>query len=198
MGPEGCGPEERGGQNFALFFPSPATIFVPFSLSDRAAGARTRQPENSKRAHLSAPALQTVMADFGQTDFGQFFDRLWPNRLWPIFVFLCFGQIFWCCCCCVVVLLCCCAVVLLCCCCAVVLLCCCVVVLLSFCVCCRCCCCCCCCCVVLSCCGCGFGLRRTTLRRTALRRTALRRTAQNFALFLHRFVLIVSLWVSSR
>ena len=51
---------------------------------------------------------------------------------------------------------------------------------LSFCVCCRfvfvvvvivCCC---CCCVVLSCCGCGFGLRRTGLRRTA----------QNFALFL--------------
>ena len=28
-------------------------------MPDRAAGARTRQPENSKRAHLSDPALQT-------------------------------------------------------------------------------------------------------------------------------------------
>ena len=76
-----------------FFFPSPATVFILFSLScwsfslnfggvfeDRdpqmctfgvlgllcetsaASGARrgfTRQPENSKRAHLSAPALQT-------------------------------------------------------------------------------------------------------------------------------------------
>ena len=31
----------------------------PGGPPDRAAGARTRQPENSKRAHLSAPALQT-------------------------------------------------------------------------------------------------------------------------------------------
>ena len=79
---------------FRSFFPSPATVFILFSLScwsfslnfggvlktgtlkcarlgsravfetpaappDRAAGARTRQPENSKRAHLSAPAPQT-------------------------------------------------------------------------------------------------------------------------------------------
>ena len=44
------------------------------------------------------------LTDFGQTDFGQFFDRLSvanrgldrlsPNRLWPILVFLCFGHIF--------------------------------------------------------------------------------------------------------
>ena len=88
-------PFRRTAQNFALFLPSPATVFILFSLScwpfslnfggvfedrdpqlctfglsgcrvkprrpppDRAAGARTRQPENSKRAHLSAPALQT-------------------------------------------------------------------------------------------------------------------------------------------
>ena len=32
---------------------------TPAAPPDRAAGARTRQPENSKRAHLSAPALQT-------------------------------------------------------------------------------------------------------------------------------------------
>ena len=84
----------RTAQNFALFFPPPATIFILLSLSwgpfvefcwcfwrpepwnvhiwalglscetpaappDRAAGARTRQPENSKRAHFRAPALQT-------------------------------------------------------------------------------------------------------------------------------------------
>ena len=32
---------------------------TPAAPPDRAAGARTRQPENSERAHLSAPALQT-------------------------------------------------------------------------------------------------------------------------------------------
>ena len=32
---------------------------TPAAPPDRAAGARTRQPENSKRAHLSAQALQT-------------------------------------------------------------------------------------------------------------------------------------------
>ena len=32
---------------------------TPAAPPDRAAEARTRQPENSKRAHLSAPALQT-------------------------------------------------------------------------------------------------------------------------------------------
>ena len=32
---------------------------TPAAPPDRAARARTRQPENSKRAHLSAPALQT-------------------------------------------------------------------------------------------------------------------------------------------
>ena len=32
---------------------------TPAAPPDRAAGARTRQPENSKRAHLSVPALQT-------------------------------------------------------------------------------------------------------------------------------------------
>ena len=32
---------------------------TPAAPPDRAAGARTRQPENSKRAHFRAPALQT-------------------------------------------------------------------------------------------------------------------------------------------
>ena len=32
---------------------------TPAAPPDRAAGARTRQPENSKRAHFTAPALQT-------------------------------------------------------------------------------------------------------------------------------------------
>ena len=32
---------------------------APAAPPDRAAGARTRQPENSKRAHFRAPALQT-------------------------------------------------------------------------------------------------------------------------------------------
>ena len=32
---------------------------TPAAPPDRAAGARTRQPKNSKRTHLSAPALQT-------------------------------------------------------------------------------------------------------------------------------------------
>ena len=33
---------------------------TPAAPPDRAAGARTRQPENSKRAHLSVPALQNT------------------------------------------------------------------------------------------------------------------------------------------
>ena len=78
-GPEGWGPK------ISRFFPSPATIFFLSSLSwasrgrvlqcarlefsgcrvrtaaarsGEAAGVRTRQPENSKRAHFRAPALQ--------------------------------------------------------------------------------------------------------------------------------------------
>ena len=53
----------------------------------------TQQPEigPAERAVLGKGAGgrrdHSVMADFGQTDFGQFFDRLWPNRLWPILVF---------------------------------------------------------------------------------------------------------------
>ena len=48
--------------------PGPSNVHVwalwlscgtPAAPPDRAAGARTRQPENSKRAHLSVPALQT-------------------------------------------------------------------------------------------------------------------------------------------
>ena len=31
--PEGWGPQGWGAQNFALFFPSPATVFILFSLS---------------------------------------------------------------------------------------------------------------------------------------------------------------------
>ena len=34
-------------------------VVVPAAPPDRAAGARTRQPENSKRAHYTAPALHT-------------------------------------------------------------------------------------------------------------------------------------------
>ena len=55
--------------NFGVFeAPGPSNVHVwalglscetPAAPPDRAAGARTRQPENSKRAHLSAPALQT-------------------------------------------------------------------------------------------------------------------------------------------
>ena len=56
--------------NFGCVFeaPGPSNVHVwalwlscgtPAAPPDRAAGARTRQPENSKRAHLSAPALQT-------------------------------------------------------------------------------------------------------------------------------------------
>ena len=45
-GSAGWGPE-GGASNFALFFPSPAAKFV------------LAHDENSKRAHLSAPALQT-------------------------------------------------------------------------------------------------------------------------------------------
>ena len=50
----------RTAQNFA-FFPSPATISFFFSLSLGVFSCRgfTRQPENSKRAHLRVLALQT-------------------------------------------------------------------------------------------------------------------------------------------
>ena len=87
--------------------PFPGPPFSPFRL--RRLRGFTRQPENSKRAHMSAPALQTPPKFHEKTPregrkerilrrkrekreiLGgpgfQSVDRLWPNRLWPILVF---------------------------------------------------------------------------------------------------------------
>ena len=69
-GPPSAGPPSAGPPKISLFFFPllPQFLFFSPSLScetpaaptDRAAGARTRQPENSKRAHLRVPALQTT------------------------------------------------------------------------------------------------------------------------------------------
>ena len=50
-------PMRRTAQNFALLFLSPAPIFALLLSLESSRGAR--QPENSKRAHLRVPALQT-------------------------------------------------------------------------------------------------------------------------------------------
>ena len=50
--------EDRDPQR-CTFGLSGCRVKTPAAPPDRAAGARTRQPENSKRAHLSAPALHT-------------------------------------------------------------------------------------------------------------------------------------------
>ena len=53
--PRRVGPRRVGAQNFALFVPSPAPFFQPRRLRGRR--GFTRQPENSKREHLTAQAL---------------------------------------------------------------------------------------------------------------------------------------------
>ena len=50
------GPESGAPRSLCALGLSCETVVAP---PDRAAGARTRQPENSKRAHLRVPALQT-------------------------------------------------------------------------------------------------------------------------------------------
>ena len=54
---------------------------TPAAPPDRAAGARTRQPENSKRAHLSARALQTPPKFHERpTREGEKNEKLWRER----------------------------------------------------------------------------------------------------------------------
>ena len=72
-GPPSAGALRRTAQNFALFLPFPATVSLFLALFEfwwcfedqdpqmctRGRRGFTGQPENSKRAHLSVPALQT-------------------------------------------------------------------------------------------------------------------------------------------
>ena len=51
-------------KRFQRFFPSPATIFIRWALSVRAAGDSLRQAENFKRAHFRVQAFRATSARF--------------------------------------------------------------------------------------------------------------------------------------
>ena len=74
---------------FPEAFPTPKkTTHLSCQKNSEYAERLTDDGVNQSLGEGGRGANGPVMADFGHTDFGQLFGRLWPNRLWPVLVFL--------------------------------------------------------------------------------------------------------------